>query len=152
MTGIRCGVVCAGLMLVTFASNDVFAGVRGSRFQGFDVINNGEEVVGQTHDFRNDGTYLLVENQSSGTYNFPGTYSETDLGLFSIWNAVVSDGSPDSEAQVNGFSLFGFLTTVTVTNSDVNIVAKGFSFKVGAAQRAMSTDSDNIGVAGGSGK
>lgn len=149
MNHVRCGVVLAAVALVGLTGGEASAGVKGSRFQGY-IINNNGLYIPETHDFRSDGTYILTEVQPGGTFVFPGSYRETDLGVISFWSGVVSDGTPDGKADLNGVLLFGFVTTVNLSNLDFNITAKGYARKVGPAQRVSGKSVEGNGSAGGS--
>ncbi len=142
-------IAIAFLAFAAVEADQTEAGVKGSRYQG-SVTGQTGVTTPQTMDFRTNGSYILQEVQTNGTFTFQGAYQEIDLGVISFWNAVVADGSPNGQGELNGISIFGFFTTVTSTNADVNVLAKGFSIRSGPAQRTTEKADSSTGILGGS--
>ncbi|OYW20255.1 MAG: hypothetical protein B7Z55_07550 [Planctomycetales bacterium 12-60-4] len=139
----------------TFATPEADAGVTGNRYTGFVLVDGSipPNVVGETMDFRTNGTFTAIENQQSGTFTFNGTFTETNLGFISTWSAVVNDGSPDGKGFFDGVSFFGGFLSTVISSNDVGHsnqpIAHGIIFKTGSAQRSAQVSGSSDGTVGG---
>lgn len=123
--------------LVTFAglTDSTDAGVRGGHFEGslqFDTGGTDPIQVKADFDAVGNGFSDQIAFDEEFFPAAPGTYTELDLFIISIWSAEYD--APFEPGQASGISLFGILSTYRIVNAGNHTPdASGIVFRTGPA-------------------
>lgn len=116
--------MCATFMLAGVAS----AGVRGGHFEGSVRYNFPSTPYPITADFAQTGRSFLERLNGD---EFPGVYTEVDLGFLSFWNVYYSN---DPGVVGSGICFFGVVSTYYIDIAPFSISYSGFVVRTGPAQ------------------